>query len=153
MNKFTTLLITLAWGMCTACSSNRDEPDVSPPLPTSNEIVIFQDEFKTFNTSFWNKETHAAGWTNQELQSYDPSHVTVGKDGDKTVLILTAERKNGLIMSGRVNTKAKKSFKYGKLEASIKLPRTANGLWPALWLMGDNNKEWPACGEIDIMEM
>lgn len=56
-------------------------------------------------------------------------------------------------MSGRVNTKAKKSFKYGKLEASIKLPRTANGLWPALWLMGDNNKEWPACGEIDIMEM
>lgn len=153
MNKFTTLLITLAWGTCTACSSNRDEPDVSPPLPTSNEIVIFQDEFKTFNTSFWNKETHAAGWTNQELQSYDPSHVTVGKDGDKTVLILTAERKNGLIMSGRVNTKAKKSFKYGKLEASIKLPRTANGLWPALWLMGDNNKEWPACGEIDIMEM
>lgn len=153
MKKFTTLLISFAWGTCAACSSNKDEPIVSPPTPSSNEVVVFQDEFNTFNSSVWTKETHAAGWTNQELQSYDAAHVTVGKDGEKTVLILTAERKNGLIMSGRVNTKSKKSFKYGKLEASIKLPKTANGLWPALWLMGNNNKEWPACGEIDIMEM
>ena len=141
MNKFTTLLISFAWGTCAACSSNKDEPIVSPPTPSSNEVVVFQDEFNIFNNSVWTKETHAAGWTNQELQSYDAAHVTVGKDGEKTVLILTAERKNGLIMSGRVNTKSKKSFKYGKLEASIKLPKTANGLWPALWLMGNNNKE------------
>ena len=153
MNKSTTLFIILAWGTCTACSSNRDGPDASPSPSKSNEVIVFQDEFKTFNTSVWNKETHTTGWTNQELQFYDPAHVSIGKDGDKTVLILTAERKNDQIMSGRVNTKAKKSFKYGKLEASIKLPKTANGLWPAFWMLGDNNKEWPACGEIDIMEM
>ena len=41
------------------------------------------------------------------------------------------------------------------MEASIKLPSTANGLWPAFWLLGadyDTNG-WPRCGEIDIMEM
>ena len=49
--------------------------------------------------------------------------------------------------------KINKTFQYGKVEASIKLPKTANGLWPAFWMMGDNDRQWPACGEIDIMEM
>ncbi|MDR1182902.1 MAG: family 16 glycosylhydrolase, partial [Bacteroidales bacterium] len=40
------------------------------------------------------------------------------------------------VTSGRVNTNGKFSFKYGKIEASIKLPKTANGLWPAFWLLG-----------------
>ncbi len=99
------------------------------------------------------KETHEAGWTNQELQSYSTSQVKVGKDEGKTVLILTAKRTGNKVVSGRVNTKNKKYFKYGKVEASIKLPETANGLWPAFWMMGNNKQEWPACGEIDIMEM
>lgn len=118
-----------------------------------DDNTIFFDDFNDFNESVWTKETHEAGWVNRELQSYDPAYVSVGKDGDKSVLILTAERMNGRIVSGRVNSKDKKSFKYGKIEASIKLPSTANGLWPAFWMMGDNNNEWPACGEIDIMEM
>lgn len=66
---------------------------------------------------------------------------------------MTAKRTGDNIVSGRVNSKNKKSFKHGKIEASIKIPATANGLWPAFWMMGNNNREWPACGEIDIMEM
>jgi beta-glucanase (GH16 family) len=59
------------------------------------------------------------------------------------------------VTSGRVNTNGKFSFKYGKIEASIKLPKTANGLWPAFWLLGDDftTVGWPQCGEIDILEM
>lgn len=30
------------------------------------------------------------------------------------------------------------SFKHRKVEACIRLPKTANGLWPAFWMMGDN---------------
>lgn len=141
------------WGMCSACSTSTDNPDIQQPPTNPNETVIFHDDFNTFNSATWTKETHQAGWTNQELQSYASTHVQIAKDGNKSVLILTAERKNGRFISGRVNSKGKKNFKYGKLEASIKLPPTANGLWPAFWMMGDNNKEWPACGEIDIMEM
>lgn len=153
MSKFTSILFTVMCGTSLACTSNADSLDIPHPALTPNETISFQDNFDTFDTSVWNKETHEAGWTNQELQSYHPANVSVGKDGNRTVLILTAEHKNGKIISGRVNSKGKKSFKYGKLEASIKLPKTANGLWPAFWMMGDNNKEWPACGEIDIMEM
>jgi beta-glucanase (GH16 family) len=59
------------------------------------------------------------------------------------------------ISSGRVNTNNKFTFKYGKIEASIKLPKTADGLWPAFWMLGADfsSAGWPSCGEIDIMEM
>ena len=35
------------------------------------------------------------------------------------------------------------------------LPSTANGLWPAFWMMGNDYDEvgWPKCGETDILEM
>lgn len=153
MNKKVSLIITLLCGALTACSSDSDDSgiQVKPDYPVEN--VLFFDDFSTFDNSVWTKETHEPGWTNQELQAYEPDQVKVGKDGSKSVLMLTAEWKNGRIVSGRVNSKGKKSFKYGTISASIKLPETANGLWPAFWMMGDNDKEWPACGEIDIMEM
>ena len=153
MNKKVSLIITLLCGALTACSSDSDDSgiQVKPDDPVEN--VLFFDDFSTFDNSVWTKETHEPGWTNQELQAYEPGQVKVGKDGSKSVLMLTAEWKNGRIVSGRVNSKGKKSFKYGTISASIKLPETPNGLWPAFWMMGDNDKEWPACGEIDIMEM
>jgi beta-glucanase (GH16 family) len=60
-----------------------------------------------------------------------------------------------MITSGRVNTNTKFSFSYGRVEASIKLPKTANGLWPAFWLLGSDFSTigWPQCGEIDVLEM
>ena len=153
MNKKVSLILTFLCAVFTACSSEPGDFDNQDDPAGTDENVIFLDDFNTFNSSVWTKETHEAGWTNEELQAYSPEQVKVGKDGDKSVLMLTAEWKNGKIVSGRINSKGKKSFKYGTLSASIRLPKTANGLWPAFWMMGDNNKEWPACGEIDIMEM
>lgn len=44
---------------------------------------------------------------------------------------------------------------YGTVEASIKVPNVADGLWPAFWTLGSNFSEvgWPRAGEIDIMEI
>ncbi len=67
-------------------------------LPNSvdgiEETCYFKDDFDSFNEKVWTKEVRDPGWVNQELQAYDEQHVTVGKDGDKTVLILTAEHKS-----------------------------------------------------------
>ena len=147
MKKTTILLLLSMCSIQQSCSSNE------AVLPEEPEKIIFKDDFESFNSEVWTKEIHEAGWTNQELQAYDETHVSVGTDEGKSVLILTAERKGNKITSGRVNSKGKKNFKYGKVEASIKIPKTANGLWPAFWMMGDNEKHWPQCGEIDIMEM
>lgn len=141
------LLFSLTQEACSSGSSS--EPEV-PPTPSDATMV---DDFNTFDATKWTKESHPAGWVNQELQIYDANHVSVGRDGDKSVLVLTAERKGGVIYSGRVNSKGKKAFRYGRIEASIRLPKTNGGLWPAFWMMGNNDKPWPQCGEIDILEM
>lgn len=153
MNRKVSLTLTFICAVFTACASGQEDSGSKGAATGTEEDVVFFDDFKTFDSSVWTKETHEAGWTNEELQAYSPEQVKVGKDGGRSVLMMTAEWKNGKIVSGRINSKGKKSFRYGTLSASIRLPKTADGLWPAFWMMGDNGKEWPACGEIDIMEM
>jgi hypothetical protein len=57
------------------------------------------------------------------------------------------------IQSARIRTVKSFSFKYGKLEVRAKLPR-GNWLWPAIWMLPAYNSygEWPASGEVDIVE-
>ncbi|ETS78403.1 hypothetical protein PFICI_10465 [Pestalotiopsis fici W106-1] len=55
--------------------------------------------------------------------------------------------------SGRINTKAGATIKYGRVEVTAKLPQ-GDWLWPAIWMMpvDDTYGVWPRSGEIDIME-
>lgn len=43
------------------------------------------------------------------------------------------------------------TFGYGTFSAEIMLPKGKN-LWPAFWLVGGGERDWPSDGEIDIME-
>ena len=55
--------------------------------------------------------------------------------------------------SARLKTHHKFQQAYGRFEARIQIPR-GQGIWPAFWMLGEDidQKPWPACGEIDIME-
>ncbi|TVY31024.1 Beta-1,3-glucan-binding protein [Lachnellula hyalina] len=57
------------------------------------------------------------------------------------------------VKSGRINTKAGASIKYGRVEVTAKMP-VGDWLWPAIWMlpMNDTYGPWPLSGEIDIME-
>ena len=99
------------------------------------------------------------GWGNAESQYYTarPENLSIQRDGSLSVLRIRAagERLNGkFYTSARIRTQGKRSFQFGRVEARMKLPR-GRGLWPAFWMMGDaiSTAGWPACGEIDIMEM
>lgn len=120
----------------------------------------WSDEFDgtTLNEKNWNYETGNGNWGfgNGELEYYTnrPENVKVS-DGK---LVITAKREdyNGFkFTSGRINGNSKVYFKYGVIQAKIKFPKTANGLWPAYWMMGNdiNKYGWPKCGEMDIVEM
>ena len=118
--------------------------------------LVWSDEFNgtTLNEQIWNVEVSGSGGGNQELQYYRKENVSVA-DGN---LVLTAKRENyqgKSFTSGRVNSNQKAAFKHGVMQAKIKFPNTANGLWPAYWMMGNdiNKYGWPRCGEIDIVEM
>ncbi|NQT26256.1 glycoside hydrolase family 16 protein, partial [candidate division KSB1 bacterium] len=56
--------------------------------------------------------------------------------------------------STKLTTENLFTFRFGKVEARIKLPY-GQGIWPAFWTLGSNKPEidWPGCGEIDILEM
>ena len=54
--------------------------------------------------------------------------------------------------SGWVDTKGKVETSYGRYEANIQLPKALQSVWPAYWLVDDNNHCWPTGGEIDILE-
>ncbi|MFN8206229.1 MAG: family 16 glycosylhydrolase [Bacteroidales bacterium] len=123
--------------------------------------LVFEENFDgdSLNPAVWNMENNIGIWntgSNRELQHYRTENVTVGSDSAGTGCLMITARKelyNGYqFTSGRINTKNKLAFKYGKLECRMKLPDLANGLWPAFWLLGNTSLGWPACGEIDIME-
>lgn len=122
--------------------------------------LFWSDEFEgnSLDASSWTCEIGRGnnGWGNSELQYYTdrPENVDV-RDGK---LVITARKESyqgAQATSARLITLDKVFFKYGYVTASIKLPKTANGLWPAFWMMGNDFKTngWPNCGETDILEM
>ncbi len=56
--------------------------------------------------------------------------------------------------STRMVTQGKATMEYGRVEISAKMPDGGQGIWPALWMLGEDIPDvgWPQSGEIDIME-
>jgi beta-glucanase (GH16 family) len=106
----------------------------------------------------WNYELgdgcpNLCGWGNNELQVYTdlPKNVKL----EESNLIITAiEEGNDEFFSARITTKDKVEFAYGRIDVRAKMPK-GQGIWPAIWMLGANIDQvsWPACGEIDIMEL
>ena len=122
--------------------------------------IVWEDNFSgtALDLTKWNYQIGdgcaegICGWGNNELQSYQEGNVTVSNG----TLKITAQKeriRGAQYTSGRINSKGKGDFTYGRLEASIKLP-AGDGLWPAFWMLSTNEPYggWPQSGEIDIME-
>jgi len=120
-------------------------------------MLVWSDEFNgtTLDESSWTRETGGGGWGNNELQYY--TERTVNSYLENGVLVIKAMQENyggRNYTSARLKTQGKRFFKYGKIEARMRLPY-GQGIWPAFWTLGESISSvgWPACGEIDIMEM
>ncbi len=108
-----------------------------------------QLEQESWNSITGNGCPELCGWGNNELQFYSIENTKVANG----FLNISAKKEGDTYTSGRINTKGKKEFQYGKIEVRAKLA-TGKGLWPAFWMLGSNRNEvgWPLCGEIDIVE-
>lgn len=134
-------------------------PSTGYTTPTSyaGMTLLWQDEFSgtSLNTDDWNYEigTGSNGWGNNELQYYRQENTSI-VDG---LLVIEARQESfggRSYTSSRLTTNNKVEFQYGRVDIRAALPK-GQGIWPALWMLGENfgSVGWPACGEIDIMEM
>ena len=102
-----------------------------------------------------------------EVVYYAPSAVALNGSDDGAAVIKTTRVVGALpsdagsclsyncyFVSGRFDTHGKVAFKYGFIEARIKMP-DGSGNHPAFWMLGDNINQvgWPLSGEMDITEI
>ena len=132
-----------------------------PVTPGDTLTLVWSDEFDAasldpetwfFATGDGTEAGLPGGWGNAELQYYLPDNAQI----ENGVLKITAriESIGGLnYTSARINTEDRFAFRYGRIEASIKLP-SGQGLWPAFWMLPQDSPygEWAAKGEIDVVE-
>jgi beta-glucanase (GH16 family) len=122
---------------------------------------VWSDEFalpdgSPPDSANWGYETGngSGGWGNNEWEYYTSRTNNARIQSGRLVIEADAESYGGYnYTSARLLTKGKWSWTYGRIEASIKLPR-GQGIWPAFWMLGTNISAagWPTCGEIDIVE-
>jgi beta-glucanase (GH16 family) len=127
------------------------------PAASAVGQLVWADEFNGAagsapNPAVWTHELGASGWGNNELQNYVNSRANSAMDGNGN-LVITARRDGAGYTSARLVTNDKVELQYGRIEASIKIPR-GQGIWPAFWMLGAGfpQTSWPNSGEIDIME-
>lgn len=153
----------------------NDGSEVTDP----NEIdiiytdLVWADEFDTngaIDAAKWHHQTQlpeGGSWYNGEVQHYtnriENSSVNNGfLDITAIKESFTDQGQTKQYTSARLNSKF--AFTYGRVDVRAKLP-FGDGTWPAIWTLGKNINEdggywdnqygtvdWPACGELDIME-
>lgn len=135
--------------------------------------LVWSDEFDTngaINSSKWFHQTQlpsGGSWFNGEVQHY--TNQLANSSVNAGFLNIVAKKEpftdQGITKqytSARLNSKF--AFLYGRVDVRAKIP-VNQGTWPAIWMLAKSVNEdggffdatygtvdWPACGEIDIME-
>ncbi len=128
-------------------------------------MLVWSDEFNSFDSTRWSKEHSTYGDGGRTLQCYTPQQVTVA-DG---ALVVTAEARTETcpnsspygstrnVTSGMVRSKGVTFSPGQRIVYRVKLtpndPANQGGLWPALWASGWAGGGWPTGGEWDGFEV
>jgi beta-glucanase (GH16 family) len=164
------LIIQSLWACGIALALN--ESHAAPPAPDAADAYAadgyrlnWSDEFDRDGPPDPAKWTYERGFVrNDELQWYQPDNArcTAGMlviEGrrervpnprfDPTSSRWQRNREYAAYTSSSLLTRGLASWRYGRFEMRGRLD-VRTGLWPAFWSLGEG--DWPACGEIDVME-
>jgi len=158
-NPLLFVLILLGWKKditATAVNTTATHRTVNDAVTKDSYRLVWSDEFNYTglpDSNYWDYER---GYSrNNEAQFYIKYNLGNSKveNGVLTITALYNKGDKHPITSASIITLHKVDFCYGRVEVSAKMP-VGKGAWPAIWLMGVNRDtvDWPACGEIDVME-
>lgn len=151
--KSIVVLALLMSSVCILNSCKQSDP------PSFSRVLIWSDEFNgsELDENKWEVQLGTGAsvglsqWGNNEQQFYRRENITV----ENGFLRIRAQRENFQGMdytSARIRSLNKGDFKFGRMEARIRMDNTP-GLWHAFWMLPSSpNASWPVTGEIDIME-
>jgi beta-glucanase (GH16 family) len=152
-------LVSLCAGLVAAseAASAADAPQWKDWTLTWQDNFI-GDAGSAPDSSKWNVIVDDAP-QNHEWEKYRNANRNVQLSGGKSLQIVPW-RDGNTWTSARLESKYTFAPKAGELTAAaayISFGNDANkqGIWPAFWLLGSNfhSAGWPACGEVDVMEM
>jgi beta-glucanase (GH16 family) len=169
--KVTTSLRKLSATLCLPafCSIAICQSSAPATPGPAQEKLVWSDEFNgnvpqsAPDPRNWTYDVGGGGWGNSEYETYcayasntapcnqvEPN-AYVSSDGYLHIVARNPAKR--IFTSARLKSQGLRSFRYGRIEARIKMP-AGQGFLPAFWMLGDNidSVKWPACGEIDIME-
>jgi beta-glucanase (GH16 family) len=120
--------------------------------------LVWSDEFSgnQLDNTKWTPqigngcEIGNCGWGNNELQYYRAENAIVS-NGTLKIVARQERVDRWNYTSARLRSLQKGDFKYGRMEARMKMP-IGRGIWPAFWMLNTDDQRWPQGGEIDIME-
>jgi beta-glucanase (GH16 family) len=172
---------TIILGGLLACGGGLTQTSPTPVTPSADtglKVVGFSSSKhsnpsnpQAIDSEKWFHQTRLPdgnSWYNGEIQHYT-NRIENAYISDGTLKIVairesfTDQNRTKPFTSARLNSKY--AFTYGRVEVRAKLPK-GSGTWPAIWALGKNITErggywqtqgfgtlnWPASGEIDIME-
>ena len=145
-----------------SCTEKKFIPPIIPAVPIVDKnwvfetVAMWEDNFSGTGSpdpAKWIYDIGGSGWGNNELQYYTATGNANVLSG---ILNIVAKKENNSgreYTSARMLTKGKMDFLYGKIEVKAKIPK-GRGTWPAIWMLSTDAEygNWPASGEIDIME-
>jgi beta-glucanase (GH16 family) len=121
-------------------------------------VLVWSDEFESDgppDAKTWAYDIGNWGWGNQEPQYYTADRLKNARcENGRLVVEAHKDRENGGWSSARLTTRGRMSLLYGRIELSAKVS-AGDGAWAAVWLLGDDYRDersWPYCGEVDILE-
>lgn len=140
----------------------------------SKWTLVWSDEFDYQgkpDASKWSYDIWPVAKVNEEDQAYTDQLKNVEvKNGNLVITAVKEDYNNAKYTSGRIHSKGKGDFMYGRAEVRAKLP-AGRGTWAAIWMLPSDPfkysttcekgedwqgsatcNAWPNSGEIDIME-
>jgi beta-glucanase (GH16 family) len=162
MNFVGTRILAGLFSLCCLAACLLPERWTRGATPIKKQLV-WSDEFDYQglpDSARWSYDAgdgcpEVCGWGNNEQQYYTVRRLENARVEGGCLVIEARKEPTGTkpYSSARIHSRHKGAWKYGRIEASAKLP-VGRGVWPAIWMLPRDwaYGNWPRSGEIDIME-